>query len=319
MATNTSNENDTSTNNYSSEFSLPPSIRFLLLIIFDIPSLTCSFYLLYYLITDRNLRKALNNHAIVVLLFLGLFSQLIDIPFYLNYLRIGYVWPQINFSCILWWFAATGISNIINLIMAWASIERHILVFHDRYLLTTKHRFWLHYFPLLILLLYGFSYYIIILLIYPCENMYAYTYDWCFYPCYYDNENLAFYDTIINSIVPIPIIIIFNILLIIRVLKQKQILHQRFQWRKYRKIIIQLLSISGLFLFFNLPMTCLVLAHVCGLPDGGAGQFEDYTYYLYHFITLLLPFVCLMSSSEIRKKLNQINVFKKRTNTVGLI
>lgn len=317
MTTNNYNSNETSMDDYDSEFSLPPYVRFWLLIIFEIPSLACSLILLYYLIIDRNLRQALHNHVIVVLLIIGLFSQLIDIPFYLNYLRIGYVWPKITVSCILWWFAATGISNITNLVMAaWASIERHILVFYDRWLITKKNRFWIHYFPLLILILYGFIYYIIILLIYSCENMYTYTEEWCLYPCYYDNEKLALYDTIINSIVPIPIIIIFSILLIIRILKQKRTIRQPIQWKKYRRIIIQLLSISASFLFFNLPMTSLVLAHTCGLPDGAAGQFELYTYYMYHFISLLLPFVCLISSPEIRKKLKRIIMFGERLNAI---
>ena len=105
--------------------------------------------------------------------------------------------------------------------MAWASIERQILVFNNRWLLTKTKRFFIHYIPLLLIIIYGFSYYIIILTIYSCENMYTYTEDWCLYPCYYNNEKLALYDTIVNSIIPIPIIIIFNILLIIRVIKTK--------------------------------------------------------------------------------------------------
>jgi len=102
----------------------------------------------------------------------------------------------------------------------------------------------------------------------------------------------------------IPIIIIFSILLIIYVRKQKQTLHRHIHWCKYRKMIIQILCISALFLLFNLPMTSLVLAQVFYLPIGTAGQFE---YYFYHFISLLLPFVCLVSLPKIRKNKNQTN------------
>ena len=58
-------------------FSLPQLVRFWLLIIFEIPSLACSLILLYYLITDPIIRKALCNHVIIALLCIGLFSQLI--------------------------------------------------------------------------------------------------------------------------------------------------------------------------------------------------------------------------------------------------
>ncbi|CAF0745914.1 unnamed protein product [Adineta steineri] len=300
----------------SPEFSLPISISFWLLIIFNVPSLICSLKLLYHLINDNSLRKSLNNHVIIALLIIGLFSQLIDIPFYLNFLRIGYVWPKISLSCLLWWFSATGISNITNLLMAWASIERHILVFHGRWLRTKNRRYFIHYIPLLTIILYGFIYYFIILYMFSCENMYAYTEDWCLHPCYYNNNNLALYDTIVNSIIPTPIISFFSITLIIRIIKQKQTLHRQVQWRKYRRMIVQLLSISALFLFFNFPMTCIVLAQVCGLPDDSLGQLPFYTYYLYHFVSLLMPFVCLTSFPEIQKKIKQMIKFKKPINII---
>ena len=143
---------------------------------------------------------------------------------------------------------------------------------------------------------------------FSCENMYAYTSDWCHYPCFYQNDPLALYDTVANSIIPTPIITIFSIGLVIRVIKQKQTLHRHFEWRKYRKMIIQLLSITGMFLLFNLPMTCLVLAHACGLPSDSTGQFEFYAYYLYHFVSHLMPFVCLSSLPEIRKRIKQLMV-----------
>ncbi|CAF1669759.1 unnamed protein product [Rotaria magnacalcarata] len=207
-----------------------------------------------------------------------------DIPFYLNYTRTGNIWPQTPASCLFWWFAATDISNMINILMAWASIERHILVFHDRY----NCSLWF--------------YYIVMLLIYSRDNMYAFTDDWCLFPCYYYDENLAMYDTVVNSIIATPIITIFSIGLIIRVIKRKQNHHRSIEWRNYRRMILQLVSISAVFLLFNLPMTGTVLAQVCGLPNGAAGQFEYYTDYRYHFVSLLMPFVCLTSLPEIRKK-----------------
>ena len=308
--------NETWINN-DPEFSLPNSVRFWLIVVFDVPSLICSFFLLYHLFVNKILRKALHNHVIMALLVVGLFSQLLDNPFYLNYLRIGYVWPRLPSSCFLWWFSATTISNLTNLLMAWASIERHILVFHSCWLSNMKKKLLLHYLPLVIIILYGCIYYTVIFLFEPCENLYAYDYDWCLYPCFYVYKDLALYDTIVNSIVPTPIIVIGNVFLLIRVVKKKQFLHRSIHWRKYRRMIIQLLSITALFLLFNLPMTSVILARTCGLLFGPTTQYEYYTYYLYRFVSILLPFICLTTIPELMKKLQKIFIATIRVNTVA--
>ncbi|CAF1949418.1 unnamed protein product [Rotaria magnacalcarata] len=239
-----------------------------------------------------------------------------DIPFYLNYLRINYVWPPIPVTCILWWFSATGISNLTNILMAWASVEQYILVFHDRWLLNRKKCLLIHDFPLFGIVLYGFIFYITIFKIFSCDNMYTYEWDRCLYPCFYQNGLLGLYDTVSNSILPTPIITICSIGLVIRVIEQRQTLHRHVEWRKYRKMIIQMLSITETFLIFNLPVTCLVLAHFCGLPNGSAGQFEFYAYYLCHFISLLTPFVCVSSMHKVRKRIKQLIMFRTVNNTI---
>ena len=286
-------------------FSLPETVRFWLLLVFEIPSLCCSLLILAHLLVDRWSRKSLHNHVIIALLIVGLFSQLIDVPFYLNFVRTHYVSPASSLTCFLWWFAATGISNITNLLMAWASIERHILVFHDRWLMSKGGRFLIHYLPLITILLYGFIYYIVILSVYQCENLTAFDQDWCSYPCFYNDGQLAMYDTIANSIVPTPIIVFFCCFLLFRVIHRKRVHRQRFRWRKYRVMVIQLFSISAMFLFFNLPMTILLLADLLGLSLTNIDQLMFYTYFLYHYVSLLMPFVCLLSLPEVRKKIRQ--------------
>ena len=112
-------------------------------------------------------------------------------------------------------------------------------------------------------------------------------------------------DVIANGILPTLLIIIFNAFLLIRVISQKRRLRQEMRWTKYRRMAIQLFSISALFLVFNIPFMCIILAHLCGLPFGAAGQFELYTYVMVYFITLLMPFVCLGSLPEVWKKMKR--------------
>ncbi|CAF4568040.1 unnamed protein product [Rotaria sp. Silwood2] len=87
------------------------------------------------MLTKSALRHTLNNHSIIAILFGVLGSQLIDVPFYMNYTVLGYVWPQNPFLCQLWWYADVGTYQTTIILITWMSFERHILIFHDRLLL----------------------------------------------------------------------------------------------------------------------------------------------------------------------------------------
>ena len=60
-----------------SEINIPRSVRFWLLLIFYIPSICCSFFLLFHLLIKKTLRSQLTNHIIIILLFIGLIIELI--------------------------------------------------------------------------------------------------------------------------------------------------------------------------------------------------------------------------------------------------
>jgi hypothetical protein len=110
------------------------------------------------------------------------------------------------------------------------------------------------------------------------------------------------YDAIMNFIIPILLIIIFNILLLLRYINQKRRLQRAIQWRQCRKMVIQILLISNLFLIFYLPLLILVAAHLCGLPPEIGGDAQLYAFFLAYFIGLLSPYVCLASLPEVWKK-----------------
>jgi hypothetical protein len=144
----------------SDQFSLPRSVEFSLIFIVNIPSTLCSFLLLYHLFTKRSLRTALHNHMIIVLLLAILIVQLIDMPLYLKYLYLGFVSPQTTAMCIIWWYIDIGFYDTIVILLAWASFERHILIFHYK-LISTRKKLWLfHYFPMIFFLVYPLSFYL---------------------------------------------------------------------------------------------------------------------------------------------------------------
>ncbi len=57
---------------------------------------------------------------------------------YLNYLPLGFVWPQSSTMCFASWYIGNAFSQTIVILLAWISIERHILVFHNQLVFTEK-------------------------------------------------------------------------------------------------------------------------------------------------------------------------------------
>ena len=60
-------------------------------------------------------------------------------------------------------------------------------------------------------------------------------------------------------------------------------------------MIIQLLSISALYLLLNFPIMILSVAHLCGLPADVGVEAQLVTFFLTYWVMMLLPFVVLNS------------------------
>lgn len=302
------------------EISLPRSVRFWLLLVFDVPSVICSFILLIYLIGNRTARKALNNHAIILLIIFGLGTQLIDVPFYLSFIiNSGLVKPSIPAICILWWIVAFTLYNGQQILMAWTAIERHIFIFNDQWMRTKRGRFFAHYLPLIVILSYLFIFYTYAFFIYPCENTYDYYLPVCnAYPCYQDGPIIGTWDFFVNNILPGLLVAFVSMALLIRVIRKRQRLSQGNQWRKYRKMAIQLFSISTLNIIFILPLNLLSLAYLCGLPSDYGVQIELYFYFAGYFLIFFIPFVCLASMPELLKMIKLILHCRQQTPIVGI-
>ncbi|CAF4920064.1 unnamed protein product [Rotaria sp. Silwood1] len=257
---NSSNEDDFDENSV-----IPPMIRFWILLIFSIPSIICSIVILYLLLNHKEHRRSLNHRVVIIQLIGGLIYLLTHVPIYLNYLRLGYVWPQTPTMCHIWWFVGDE-----------------------------EKRIFAHYLPITIIIIYCPLYYLIVMGFPPCENIYDYTKKLCSSSCLYRNDILLLYDAIFNDILATILIAIFSISLIIRVLWHNQIRYrQRLQWRKHQKIIIILMSISMIYLTFNLPVMILDLADICGLSQHITEKFEPYFDFLNYFIFIFYPFICL--------------------------
>jgi len=109
----------------------------------------------------------------------------------------------------------------------------------------------------LFFIIYDLLFYIVVIYFLPCENTYVYTTPVCgALPCYQSNTILGLWEFFVNTTAPILIEAIASVLLVFRV-----------QWRKYRRMILQLFFVSSLNIILNLPISLVPLAHLCGLPE----------------------------------------------------
>ena len=272
----------------SAPYTISSSAHFWLYLIALVPSTACSLIALHHLLFHRAARRSLNNLVIIVLLLIGLVCQLTLYPWMLVYYSRAGEWTRSLVLCSIWGFTDWGLYLTQVIIFAWASIERHILIFHDKWVSTRRKRFAVHYLPLILLLLYCLIFYGVMYFFPPCENSIDQSLATCILPCLYNSHALNLWESIVHQIIPNTIIVVFNIVLLVRIL-----------WRKYRKMTIQLLSISLLYLIFFCPNAALVLMDLCNIPDPSHGVFRTWADLFSFYLMLLFPFVCIFSLPDL--------------------
>ncbi|CAF1444700.1 unnamed protein product [Rotaria sp. Silwood1] len=293
-------------------------VHFWTFLVFEIPSLVCTIYLLYHLLFDKRLRKALHNHVIIILLFLCFLVEVIDIPLYLDaYLHGGRnSFHSSSMICLLWWFIDYGIYGAFIVFMTWASFERHILIFYHHQLLRTRlKRIIFHYIPLGIISIYMSGFYIGVIFFPPCENLFDFESVECgMFPCYQEVSWLNIWDYLINGGMCVFIEAVCSVILLIRVIWQKHRIRQPIHWRKHRKMTIQLLSISILSLSIVLPENIIVvIQQIMPEMNDFASDTMSYFFYLTYFVILLLPLVSLACLPELWPQLTSFRKRRERT------
>ena len=159
-------------------------VKFWFYLIMLIPSIICSIAVLCFLLFNRTDRHALNNQIIILLLVIGLICEVTIYPWMLYYYRSNGMWERSPIFCLIWAFIDWGLYITYTILFAWATIERHILIFHDAWIKTKIKRFFVHYLPMILLLLYCFLFHIVVQLFPPCENLFDFDMI-CVYFCLY--------------------------------------------------------------------------------------------------------------------------------------
>ncbi|CAF1684754.1 unnamed protein product [Adineta ricciae] len=297
---------------------IPSYTRFWLQLVPLIPSLIVTFIILYYFLKKRALRTALHNHVNILLLSVGLIEELTGVVWEMYFYRNGVTPVLTTVFCCSWTFMAsiTIVSNYI--LMTWASIERHILIFHSDWFATRIKRLLFHYIPLMMCILYPVTFYFVMLFIVPCDIPLKLTAEECGrYSCITRNPRISLYDSIAHCILPAFAIVIFSAALFVRVLCQKYRAHQRINWRNYKKMAYQLFPISFLYTVLVLPPMIMYAAYSGGLPRTVARDYYSDAIFFVQWVIFFTPFACAISLPELSTKCRNAILFWQRRHTVG--
>ncbi|CAF1200524.1 unnamed protein product [Adineta ricciae] len=282
------------------------SFQFCILLFLIVPSILASLFALYSLILDQNFRREFRSYTLILLLLINLFYNSIHISYFIYYFHAFRTFLIAPMSRLVWGYFDWQIYVLQILLYAWFTTERHILIFHDRLLTTRRRRLVIHYLPPYFVIVYCFVYYTFVFFVSSCINNFSRLIRPGFFPCAFRNATLFLYDLIAHGVMPTFTIILSSIALFIRVLYQKHRVQQPVQWRRYRKLTVQILVISFLFLVLLFPPMLIQFLHICGMSTSVGSEFSLRMIFVSYYTFLLFLIFTISSLPELRAKLNKI-------------
>ena len=172
----------------------------------------------------------------------------------------------------------------------------------------SSHKILVHYIPTFLTVAWGTGYSVGTVLGSTCEEHFDYNNQICGGPCFQLEPTLGPIDVVVSIFIPIPIIIVFHTILIIRVIQQKRRMQQKNVWGKNIGMLAQLLSISILHIVVWLPVTIVLIIALASKPPSAAIlelQASWILLYLAYLAVLGNPVVCIFAIPELREKNRQ--------------
>ena len=280
-------------------------IQFIVILSVQIPSIVVSVLIFVHFLQNRRIRSHLNHHIIYVLLLVNFLEVATDIPMPLSFYYFNEAKPRSNIYCVWWTWYEFSLNTIGLFLMAWASVERHILTFASHWMLRRWKRWTLHIAPIIFSLFWTPVFYTVMIIISPnCATIWRFDSVLCGQPCFLTTNGGRFglFDFNFNILFPIIVIVLGNFALIFRVIYGRYMREQPVRWRRQRKMALQLISISILYVVFWFPSTLTQLVELYFNSQFLLIHLEDLLFLIY-FVPLLLPFVCLISLTKLMKQI----------------
>ena len=275
---------------------VPSQAQHIILVIVVPVAIACNLFVLYHLLMDRNLRKELHNHVIIAILFSSLEFNLIHAPFSINLFRTGSVWPRSIIACSIWRFTAYTGCNANDVLLAWAAIERHVLIYHSSTMKRPHYQLLFHYGPLAFLVIYLIAFNAACFLTPACFTNYKFDVVFCDASCLNSVTFMATWYLMVNQLVAATVAIVFSLALWIRVIYQRKRMKGTIEWSRLNKLTTQVLVITGLFIALEMPyaITC-TLSYSKYFNDSIIfGYGNSISLFLCYIMPIIMPFACFL-------------------------
>ena len=299
------------------------STKFTLLILLEIPAILISVAVFVHFLSSRAVRKKRHQHSVFVLLFVNFLQISFDVPISLAYYHAGgFVRPAVDAYCTWWIFCDYSLYSMNATLMAWISIERHLLLFHEDLLggVDTCQRWLLHFGPWIFCFVWGPTFYIVTIVSgLVCINSWDFEALFCGQPCYLTTTWGAV-DIFVNVFAPVLIISIANLTLIIRVIYRRATLvgRTRMNWRHQLNMVIQLVAISFTYLVIWLPAVIIQLIQFYFDSKFLSAQLETF-FFLGYIGPLVVPFIGIGSIRHLCRRLRVIWLRNRQIAVVPVI
>ncbi|UJR32524.1 hypothetical protein I4U23_019986 [Adineta vaga] len=296
-------------------------IKFIFLLTFQIFGIAISLLIFWFFLTHRALLRDIRHQAILLLLGNNFIQLTCDLPMPIYFYYIGHVNPATSAYCTWWTFFEYMLDVITALLVVVITIQRHILIFHDSIFRKRITRWLLYYVPLLLCFVYPFILYMVLIVFYPCDGL---QWDYSSNVCGFANCHLVYsktlstFDWAAHNGMPTLIIILGNVSLIIRVIKQKRRHQQHITWRKQRRITLQLLAVSMLFLVAWLPGLVIALIQQTIDPNFAIDFQRNYALDLVYFMCIFLPWICIGQLPRFVQWIGK-RICRKRNATINIV
>ncbi|CAF1986460.1 unnamed protein product [Rotaria magnacalcarata] len=293
--------------------------KFSILILLQIPAITLSLLIFIFFTKHRNELRAPHNQALFILLLANFIQLAFALPFSVNFYHHSYATIATPAFCTWLTFFEFGLYVISEYLMATISIQRHMLIFHAHILRVRWMRIVFHNLPLFLSFIYPVIFYSFAILIYPCDGtQWDYTSNLCgFADCYLlFDKVLGTFDWAFNNGLPMVVNALANIALIIRVVRHKRRLQQGTTWRQQRRMTVQLLAISSLYIIAWTPCLTVGVVQILGYPAFFSQIQTDFFLDLIYVVCLFLPWVCVSLLPELNRWMRGLFFHGQARNSV---
>jgi hypothetical protein len=286
---------------------LSDRFKLILFIVLIIPSILVSVFIFVHLFCHPNVMRSRQNHGLILLLTVNLIKLTTSMPLTMDFYRRERIFSTTPTTCTWLNFYEFSICAIILLLVTTVSIQRHLFIFNSQLMNNRRARLIVHTLPLVACCLYPPLFYLFVVVLDPCNYVEApwdYNSILCGFTVCYSlfNKFLALFDFIGNNGLPMLMIVFINITLIVRVIRQKQRLHVAADWRKHRRMVLQMASISMLHLLSWSPLLSIATIQALWSPMFAAKLYREVLVDMVFLDCLLLPYLYINLVPNIFKK-----------------